>query len=101
MPGRRVTDSFLLLWMHSLPPEVGDKLDYERTVERVLNTYLLGEHVAPRWGLTTVMRWSSAVTSVEEGEIPEGGAIQTGLFKVAGTTVEAVLGGIYHQYVRP
>ncbi|KAI0033631.1 ribonuclease-III-like-domain-containing protein, partial [Vararia minispora EC-137] len=96
--GRRAAESCLLLWLHSLPPELAEKYDYSRTTSRMLNTYVLGEHVAPRWGVTTIMRWSSNVAEMKEGDVPQGDAIGTGLFKVAGTAVEAVLGGIWHQF---
>jgi hypothetical protein len=67
----------------------------------MLNTYVLGEHVASRWGLSPLVRWSSSVTAVQPGQTPSGDGHETGLFKVAGTAVEATMGGIYHQFVRP
>ena len=85
--------------MHSLPPEVSERYDFDRTSARVLNTYVLGELVAPKWGLSNRMRWSSPQTEVKEGEVPSS-ARQVGLYKVAGMGVEAVMGGIYHQFVR-
>ena len=59
-----------------------------------MNTHALGEHVAPHWRLQDVMRWVLPRAG-EPG--PDGRT--AGLHKVAGTTVEAVVGGILHQFV--
>lgn len=99
MVGRRVTESYLLFWLHSLPPAVSARYNFDQTSARVLNTYVLGELVAPKWGISTRMRWSSPHVDVKYDTEP-GNARQIGLYKVAGMGVEAVVGGIYHQFVR-
>ncbi|VDB85081.1 unnamed protein product [Peniophora sp. CBMAI 1063] len=95
--GRRITESYLLFWLHSLPPDLSERYDHDRTCARVLNTYTLGELVAPKWGISSRMRWSSPQVEVKEGEEPSNAA-QVGLYKVGGMGVEAVMGGIYHQF---
>ncbi|KAI0059411.1 hypothetical protein BV25DRAFT_1961305 [Artomyces pyxidatus] len=96
--GRRVLDSYLLLFLHSLPASLISRYDYERTSERVINSYVLGEHVAPQWGLPSVMRWSPAQFIEEGRHLGPKELRSVGLHKVAGTTVEAVMGGIFHQF---
>ncbi|KAL4241665.1 hypothetical protein ABKN59_000843 [Abortiporus biennis] len=79
---------------------------------RVLNSYLLlmlhssGEFVAPKWDLGRVMRWTPVnidprVASAATGELDHLDpklSWSIGLYKVQGTAVEAVIGGIYHQF---
>ncbi|KAI0319903.1 hypothetical protein OF83DRAFT_1054146, partial [Amylostereum chailletii] len=72
--------------------------DYERTAARVLNTYVLGEHVAPKWNLNTVVRWSSSRGDAAQVAASSGEMRSVGLYKVAGTTVEAIVGGVFHQF---
>jgi hypothetical protein len=68
--------------------------DHSRIAARVLNTHGLGEHVAPHWRLQDVMRW----VPPRAGEAGLDGRA-AGLHKVAGTMVEAVVGGALHQFV--
>lgn len=82
-------------------------------MERALNTYVLGEHVAPQWSLGKVLKWRPM--NVGSFSVPLGPDVDTpsplvglssdnargvGLYKVLGTTVEAVAGGVFHQFVR-
>ena len=60
----------------------------------MLNTHTLGEHVAPHWRLQDVMRW----VPPRAGDSGLDGRA-AGVHKVAGTTVEAVVGGVLHQFV--
>lgn len=105
LAGRRVLQSYLLLFIHS-SPALNTSHDYERIAERVLNTYVLGEYVGPHWKLGKVMKWTPATPSVnlagDQTEVVELGrdAIRSvGLYKVEGTTVQAVVGGVFHQFV--
>lgn len=92
--GRRVLESYFLLFLHS-SPDIPPTADYENIASRTLNTYLLGEHVAPKWSLGPALRWRP-VGDVQGS--PKNASV--GLHKVQGTTVEAIMGGIYHQFVR-
>ena len=89
--------------------------DYDRLISRALNTYFLGEHVAPRWTLGRVLLWvptasketlRTAQTQKPDIELGEalaaspGIAKSVGLYKVMGEAVQAMVGGVYHQFVR-
>ncbi|KAI0922725.1 hypothetical protein AcV5_009622 [Taiwanofungus camphoratus] len=116
--GRRVLQSYLLLFLHA-SPALRPAHAYDLVAARALNTYVLGEHVAPRWSLGTVVKWSPArpaplaaaagrgARMSEEQEQEHAGILarlgrdtsrSVGLFKVQGTTVEAVVGGVFHQF---
>ncbi|TFY66651.1 hypothetical protein EVG20_g4445 [Dentipellis fragilis] len=92
--GRRVLESYMLLFIHSAPG-LNPKYDYSNIAARAINTYVLGEHIAPRWNLSEVVRWTPP-REVRAGNADELRSV--GLFKVHGTTVEAVMGGIFHQF---
>lgn len=102
--GRRVLKSYLLLFVHS-SSAVKPHHDYDHIVERALNTYVLGEFVGPRWELGKVMKWTPATRDEALAQDPMG-ALQLskeasrsiGLYKVQGTAVEAVVGGVFHQF---
>lgn len=113
--GRRVLESYYLLFVHDAA-DSNAVYDYDVLVSRALNACLLGEHVAPRWSLGHVLRWAPAmpkanIRAVQEkkpdSELAEAlatdlGIIRTvGLYKVMGEAVQAVVGGVYHQFVRP
>lgn len=83
--------SYLLLFLHSAST-AGEKYDADEILMNTVGTYVLGEFVAPPWGIGLVLRWTPVDTASGEGSI--------GLYKIQGTTVEAVMGGIYHQFVR-
>lgn len=103
--GRRVLKSYLLLFIHS-SSALSPQHDYDHILERVLNTYVLGEFVGPRWQLGKVMKWTPATQSESLLQDPTS-AVQLGrdasrsigLYKVEGTTVEALVGGVFHQFV--
>lgn len=110
--GRRVLESYYLLFVHDAA-DSNAVYDYDVLVSRALNACLLGEHVAPRWSLGHVLRWAPAmpkanIRAVQEkkpdSELAEAlatdlGIIRTvGLYKVMGEAVQAVVGGVYHQF---
>jgi hypothetical protein len=82
----------MLLFLQGLPAAA--EHDHSRIAARVLNTHSLGEHVAPHWRLQDVMRWNPP----RAGD-PGLDGKAAGLHKVAGTMVEAVVGGVLHQFV--
>ena len=94
--GRRIIESYFLMFLHSCP-NVNSGADYAKTSSNALNTYTLGEHVGREWGIGKVLKWKSMVDSqmIEKGA--DNGHV--GLHKVLGTTVEAIVGGVYHQFV--
>jgi len=89
--GRRTLEAYLLLFLQGLPAAA--EHDHARIVSRALNTHTLGEHVAPPWKLQEVMRWAPP----RAGDLALDGRV-AGVYKVAGTTVEAVVGGVLHQF---
>ena len=106
-------------------PAADPSHDFEEITARALNTYALGQHVAPKFQLSRVLRWQPAVNSsiitrpdvqLKYDPIPEKGtekdaelalALQAhpmllksvGLYKVMGEAVQAIVGGTYHQFV--
>ena len=48
--------SYLLMFVHSAPA-LQPEHDYEKIVERALNSYTLGEHVPAPWALGKVLKW--------------------------------------------
>lgn len=104
--GRRVLKTYLLLYIHSSPALLPTH-DYDLILERALNTYVLGQHVAPKWGLGRVLKWAPVNISPKLESVAEDYSRMdpklshsVGLYKVMGTSVEAVVGGVFHQYVR-
>ncbi|KAI0080301.1 hypothetical protein K474DRAFT_1658017 [Panus rudis PR-1116 ss-1] len=100
--GRRVLKTYLLLYIHS-SPSLHPSHDYDQILERTLNTYILGEHVAPKWSLNHVLKWTpvnigSKVNSGDVSRLDPKLSRSVGLYKVMGTAVEAVVGGVYHQF---
>ncbi|KAF8526570.1 hypothetical protein BU17DRAFT_62062 [Hysterangium stoloniferum] len=126
--GRRVLHTYLLLFLHecSLPPpsftppknapippsahlrnsalNAGGSTPltqpYEDISEKLLNTYVLGEHVGAVWELERVMRWTPAIAEMDtlKAERPDTILRSSGLYKVRGATVEGIMGGIFHQF---
>ncbi|KAH7882489.1 hypothetical protein F5I97DRAFT_1931691 [Phlebopus sp. FC_14] len=109
--GRRVLESYYLLLVHEVSQ--GHGRDYELLASRALNTYLLGEHVAPLWSLGRVLRWvptipqetlkiaqqQTPVTELDDTLRSNPGIVRSvGLYKVMGEAVQAVMGGVYHQF---
>lgn len=66
-------------------------LESPNGVDSILTTHRLGHRVGKELGLEKIMRWTPAVS---DGQL---GPRETGLFKVRGVAVEAVVGAIYHQ----
>ncbi|KAI0752562.1 hypothetical protein C8Q80DRAFT_1146933 [Daedaleopsis nitida] len=108
--GRRVLHSYLLMFVHSSPVLQPDH-DYEKILAYALNTYALGEHVAPKWEIGKVLKWRPMnVGNMSKPLGPEidvpgplasvqgRSAKGVGMYKVHGTTVEAVVGGVFHQF---
>ncbi|KAJ8488544.1 hypothetical protein ONZ51_g3485 [Trametes cubensis] len=108
--GRRVLQSYLLMFIHS-SPALRPEHDYELILERALNTYVLGEHVAPKWQIGKVLKWRPMnVGNMSKPlgpnvEVPSplmnlepDNARSVGMYKVHGTTVEALVGGVFHQF---
>lgn len=109
--GRRALQSYLLMFIHSSPALQPDH-DYEKILERALNSYTLGEHVAPHWALGKVLKWrpmnvgNMSKPLGPDVDVPSpllnvkgSNARSIGMYKVYGTTVEAVVGGVFHQFV--
>lgn len=125
--GRRVLHSYLLLFLQSTSLRLARvsspnlnvatyTFDFDLIAYRALYTPLLGEYVGTKWDLARVMLWVPATrTARPELSTPlsrafgegEGRSIQEtpgalkspGLYKVQGTTVEGIMGGIFHQFV--
>jgi hypothetical protein len=93
-----------MMFLHSCP-NVKATHDYEAITEKALNTYVLGEFVGSKWGLPSVMKWRPVVhgDTMDPQDVVKLGrdaSWSVGLYKVSGTTVEAVVGGVFHQFVR-
>jgi hypothetical protein len=69
--------------------------DVEDIAARSLNTHLLGEYVGNEWGVGRELVWAPSISEQlkADGHLP-------GLYKVQGETVQAIIGAIYHQFVR-
>lgn len=104
--------SYLLMFIHSSPALRPDH-DFEKFISHALNTYTLGELVAPKWELGKVTKWKPMnVGNLSrplgpDDDVPSpfadvkgDNARSIGMYKVHGTTVEAVVGGVFHQFVR-
>jgi len=100
--GRRVLEAYLLLFLQSSSARQPSH-DYDLITSRTLNSHVLGEHVAPHWGLGRVLRWVAPIPSTplkKPAGIEKGKEIlrSVGLYKVQGDAVQAVMGGIFHQF---
>jgi hypothetical protein len=106
--GRRVLESYLLLFLQS-SPSLNHTHDLDLISSRTLNTHILGEHVAPKWDLGRVLRWAPPVPTGSlnlnhaygqpSAELHPATARSVGLYKVLGEAVQAVVGGVFHQFV--
>ena len=69
--------------------------DLEDITARSLNIRLLGDYVGNAWGVGREFVWAPSISKhlKVEGHLP-------GLYKVQGETVQAIMGAIYHQFVR-
>ncbi|KIM55729.1 hypothetical protein SCLCIDRAFT_285493 [Scleroderma citrinum Foug A] len=111
--GRRVLESYYLLFIHGAVKGSPHNHDYDALVSRALNTSVLGEHVAPRWSLGAALRWTPPISrdtiQAAQGHLPDADLTDAlaanpavvrsvGLYKVMGEAVQAVVGGVYHQF---
>ncbi|TFK49476.1 hypothetical protein OE88DRAFT_1633124 [Heliocybe sulcata] len=124
--GRRVIEMYTMLFLDSVPPSLlPPGLEFDVTAAQMLKTHLLGEHVARDWNIWTELRWVpnlprpvgarrdretdgqdreaeqeefrrqlATLEGVERAKMMR----YVGLYKVAGLAVEAIAGGIYHQF---
>ncbi|KAG8742454.1 hypothetical protein FRC10_001424 [Ceratobasidium sp. 414] len=67
--------------------------DFDEITNKAVNTQVLGSFVGNVWELERVMRWVP-------NRVGESISNDPGLYKIRGTTVEAVVGGVFHQFVR-
>ncbi|KAF7967782.1 hypothetical protein HWV62_33011 [Athelia sp. TMB] len=123
--GRRVMHTYTSLFLLS-SPALNASHDVELIASRALNTYALGQHVAPRMHLGRALRWRPTVNpevskraqfkfptpAPGQADAPQvldpelAAALHshpalmrsTGLYKVMGECVQAVIGGAYHQF---
>lgn len=88
--GRRVLRLYLAVFLHAhnSTKTLGDA-PLNDLLERLAHTHTLGRYVAPRWNLERNMAWREMIG-------PDGRP--TGLEKISGQAVEAILGGLYRQY---
>ncbi|KAG8868755.1 hypothetical protein FRB98_003232 [Tulasnella sp. 332] len=104
--GRRVLNAYLVLFLHdaraklqastpSTSAEAPEEADYQAIVETALDTGPLGKYVGGAWKVEDVTRWTSNV-AVEADK----GLHWAGRHAVRAATVEAIMGGVFHQYVR-
>ncbi|KAG8750648.1 hypothetical protein FRC14_000334 [Serendipita sp. 396] len=97
--GRRVLECYLNLFLHSRTesglgtPHLFHRMDYEELATKILDTYVLGEYVGAAWKLERTMRWVPSHTND-----PTRTMWSSGLYRVRGTTVEAIVGGVFHQF---
>ena len=86
---------FYLLALLDSSPSLRQDHEFDHIAGYTLNTYLLGEHVATAWSLGEALKWSpapNAAIGVSSKNV--------GLYKVLGGAVEAIVGGVNHQFVR-
>lgn len=98
--GRRVLNSYLLMFLDSSPTLNPKDHHFDLILERTLDTHTLGEFVAPKWNIGRIMRWTPVLSTGVPTTRPDEAPRSVGLYKVQGSTVEAIMGGIYHQFVR-
>lgn len=98
--GRRVLTAYLQLFLHS-SSALHPLDDLEAIMSSTLNTNILGEYVGPEWGVGRVIRWQPAAPAHKLADMDKEVDVrrQVGLYKVQGEAVEAILGGIYFQFV--
>jgi len=93
--GRRILEAYFLMFLHSCS-NVNSGANYANITSNALNTYTLGEQVGGKWGIGKVLKWKSMVDPQMAAKGVDNRHI--GLHKVLGTTVEAIVGGVYHQF---
>ncbi|THH07038.1 hypothetical protein EW145_g3658 [Phellinidium pouzarii] len=96
----------------SLDPDA--TFDFNLIAYRALHTNLLGEYVGNQWKLRRIMLWTLPIPSSAKAatrmslsrHFEEDGkrsrdynpVAGPGLYKVQGTTVEGIMGGVFHQF---
>ena len=92
--------AYLQLFLHSTSV-LHPSADVEAIMSSTLNTNILGEYVGPEWGVGRVIRWQPAAPAHKLADMDKEVDIRrkVGLYKVQGEAVEAILGGIYFQFV--
>lgn len=94
--GRRALQMFLTIFLHSnarTSQRAAALLSSPDALADVLKTSRLGDKVGRTLKLEQIMRWTPAVLDGQRGPV------ETGLFKIRGVAVEALVGAIYHQHV--
>jgi len=86
--------AYYMMFLHS-SRKLKSNADLEDIAARSLNTHLLGDYVGNAWGVGRELVWAPSISKhlKAEGHLP-------GLYKVQGETVQAIIGAIYHQFVR-
>jgi len=103
--GRRVLKTYLTIFLFDILSKISAEsasdaeflqniLSKADGVDQIVATHQLGDTVGRQLGLEKVMRWHPSLRV--DGA---SGSKETGLFKVRGTCVEAVVGAIYHYKV--
>lgn len=92
--------AYLQLFIHS-SSALHPSDDLEAIVNSTLNTDFLGEYVGPQWGVGRVIRWTPSAPANRLSDMDRKVDVrrQVGLYKVQGEAVEAIMGGIYFQFV--
>ena len=92
--------AYLQLFLHS-SSALDPSDDVAAMKSSILNTDFIGEHVGPEWGVGRVIRWTPSAPASQLADMHQKKDIrrQIGLYKVQGEAVEAILGGIYVQFV--
>ena len=93
-------EAYLQLFLHS-SSALDPSDDVEAILHSTLGTNFLGEFVGPEWGVGRVIRWTPSAPAQKIAKMDSEVDIrrQVGLYKVQGEAVEAILGGIYIQFV--
>jgi hypothetical protein len=95
-----VLSAYLQLFLHS-SSALDPSDDVEAIMESTLNTDFLGEHVGSEWGVGRVIRWTPSAPADRLADMDKKVDVrrQVGLYKVQGEAVQAIIGGIYFQFV--
>jgi hypothetical protein len=95
-----VLAAYLQLFLHS-SSALDPSDDVEVILKSTLNTDFLGEYVGPEWGVGRVIRWKPSAPADRLVDIDRKVDVrrQVGFYKVQGEAVEAIMGGIYFQFV--
>lgn len=94
----------LQLFLQSVP-STNVTLDLEDISYRTLFTHTLGEQVGSAWDLSKVMLWTPILPQGQRELVGQDAGTyeripgRGGLYKVQGVAVEAIMGGIFHQFV--